>query len=161
MELPEGYLTMAELAERIAAAEEDDKAAVVSDLVLAQILDAATEYREEIRALDAKSKKMKEIFKYMELGIIKSLENAGTPEQPLLVAGGLSSTATLSITDVPTVENWDLVEEWIYDNRALHLVQRRISAKIWETTVGLEGDIPGIKTFEQRKISLRKTKRKA
>lgn len=152
IEAPDGYLTL----EQALALIDSDQEKPFSAIPLAQIIDAATDYREQIREKDKVVKAMKENFKVFEQAILQSMRDSGTPESPLLMAGGLHSSATMTISDVPTVKDWGLVEGWIYENKALHLLQKRISSKVWETTVTVEGEIPGIETFVQEKISLRK-----
>lgn len=152
MEKPENYLTLSEAIAMIENGEED----ALKKVPLAQIIDAATEYREEIRQLDKEVKLKKETFKVFESMILAAMKAAGTEESPLMQAGGLQSTATLSEDEVPTVADWDKLNEYIKDNDAFHLYQKRVAAKAWKEEKAITGDLPGVESFKVLKVSLRK-----
>jgi len=87
---------------------------------------------------DLKSKKQE-----VEFLIMQDLTDDGS---------SLSCTehGTVSINPrlVPSVKNWAEFEAYIYENRALHLLQRRPSSDAYRDEIKIHGDIPGVETFE-------------
>lgn len=152
MSLPNNYLTIEQVIEKLDSGKEFP----LNDLVLAQIIDVATDYREEIRAEEKLINRKKAYFKEMEKAILHAMHKAGTEGSPLLVAGGLQSTATISNSIAPTVTDWGLVIEWMKENDGFHLFQKRIAAKAWEEECKLGDKVPGIEEWEVQKIGLRK-----
>ena len=148
------FITLEEMLSLIEEGEEKP----FKNLVLAQIIDVATDYREMIRVEDKRIKEMKDNFKVMEEAILEAMWAAGSEESPLLVAGGLKSTARISETEVPSVVEWDEFYKYIKDKNAFHLLQKRAAASAWAEEIKIEGPVPGVEAFTQRKISLRKTK---
>lgn len=130
----------------------------IKEFPLAGLIDAAYQLREEIKPLASEINSMKESQKVIESAIISAMEAASTEEQPLLLAGGLTATATYTTTEVANVEDWSQVEKFIYENKAFHLFERRISARSWREEKAMlpEGQIPGISSFDKVSISLRK-----
>jgi len=73
--------------------------------------------------------------------------------QDLAVDGSsLSCTefGTVSVTSkvVPSVTNWPEFEKYIYDNHALHLLQRRPASDSYRDEVKVNGNVPGVESFE-------------
>lgn len=124
-------------------------------LPMAQIIDVACEYREIIRAEDKEIKRKKANFEILENIILQQMKDAGTDESPMLIAGGLKATASVSINEVPTATDWQKIFEWIKENDGFHLLQKRISSAAWKSEIALGEEIEGIEKFEQRKLSLR------
>jgi hypothetical protein len=152
MEKPEGYLTLEHMIELIDEGNEKP----FEGLILAQIIDVATDYRASLRIEEKAIKAKKDVYKVMEEAILQAMKDSGTEENPLMVAGGLQSTARISETKIPSVKDWDLFYKYIADNDAFHLIQKRASAAAWLDECKIEGLVPGTEEFIQRKISLRK-----
>jgi hypothetical protein len=71
-------------------------------------------------------------------------------------ARGGRATATISENVVPTATDWDALEQYIYENDALYLMQRRLSASAWRELIESGEVVPGTEPYTQRSISLRK-----
>ena len=69
---------------------------------------------------------------------------------------GQNATASLQINTVPTVKDWGKVYEWVHNNEAYHLFQRRLSATAFrEELENRQGEeIPGIEAFDNKKLHL-------
>ena len=70
---------------------------------------------------------------------------------------GNGFTATITSTVVPTVTDWDAFYQFIKDEDALYMLERRpLSTAYREKLEERDGaDIPGVEPFEKKSISLR------
>lgn len=66
------------------------------------------------------------------------------------------ATATITEDDVPMVVDWDAFYEYLYTNRAGHMLQRRIATAAWKELKDNGLPTPGIEPYKKREISLRK-----
>lgn len=105
----------------------------------------------EITSLNKKVGGLKKRKRKIEDRIILAME----AEESLLVKTK-HGTVSISKTDVASVKNWTLFEDYIYENRALHLLQRRASNDAYREEVKLKGEIPGVETFEVIALNLTK-----
>ena len=85
----------------------------------------------------------------LETQIIESMQVEG-----ISLARTDFGTVSVTKTDVASVKDWPAFEEYIYENRALHLLQRRTSAPAYRDQVAAEGEIPGVVTFTKHALSL-------
>lgn len=67
-----------------------------------------------------------------------------------------AATATITEDDVPMVVDWDAFYEYIYTNRASHMLQRRVATAAWREAKDSGFPTPGIEVYKKREISLRK-----
>lgn len=79
----------------------------------------------------------------------------------LLEAQGVDSTrtdvATVSVSKVnhPNVEDWDAFANYVVENNATYLFQRRVSAKAVEELIAGGEEVPGVTFFEKKSLNLR------
>jgi hypothetical protein len=66
-------------------------------------------------------------------------------------------SAVLTETVVGDVKDWDAVYEYVKENEAFYLIQRRISNKPFQELLESGQTVPGIEKFTKRAISIRKT----
>lgn len=66
------------------------------------------------------------------------------------------ATATITEEDVPMVLDWDAFYDYLIENRATHLLQRRVATAAWRELVSNGFPVPGIDVYKKREISLRK-----
>lgn len=166
IEITEAYQKKIDEALELAGAgkEERDIEAMLK-LPLPALIDAAFEQKKKVEAANKIATKTEETFKAIEWCILKLMEDLGDTiegtdgeEQnvPLLKAGGLSANVTVTESDQPNVKDWDKFYEYIIENNAMHLLQKRATAtacrELWE----MKEEIAGVEKFVQRKISLRK-----
>jgi len=93
---------------------------------------------------DLKSRK-----KTIELEIIADMKS-----DKLSLARTDFGTISITETDVASVKDWTAFEEYIYENHALYLMQRRPSNPAYREEVETKGDIPGVETFTTTALSL-------
>ena len=63
-------------------------------------------------------------------------------------------TVSITETDVASVKDWPSFEEYIYENKALYLLQRRTSDVAYRDEIASKGHIPGVETFTKVNLSL-------
>ena len=68
-------------------------------------------------------------------------------------------TVAVTTATVPNVEDWVAFEKYVYENNALYLLQRQVSAPAYRDEVESKGQIPGIAGFQKRRLSLTGTKK--
>lgn len=107
--------------------------------------------REEIREVNAHKSDLEKEKEEVELTIMSLLD-----EQEVTLMRGQHATISISETENAKVEDWDEFEKYIYDNRALYLLQRRPSNPAYRELVKTDGSIPGVISFTKRTINLRK-----
>jgi len=66
----------------------------------------------------------------------------------------IHGTVKLVTTEVPSVKDWIAFENYIYENNALYLLQRRAASPAYREEVKLRGEIPGVETFTTTSLSL-------
>lgn len=83
--------------------------------------------------------------------IIQDMDASGLT----LVRTEFGTLATRSTT-VASVKDWDAFEQYIYENHALYLLQRRASDPAYRELLASDGDIPGVEPFTKTSVSLTK-----
>ncbi len=82
--------------------------------------------------------------------IIEKLEEQGVDSTRTDVA-----TVSISVTNHPNVEDWDAFAEYVVENNAVYLLQRRVSSKAVEELVAGGEAVPGVTFFEKKSLNLR------
>jgi hypothetical protein len=115
------------------------------------MIDQLFEMREEYRRLSKEADAIKTEMEEMELELMSSLDNIG-------LQMGRGSRASASVTEqvLPNVTDWDAFNQYVYENEALYLLQRRVSAPAWRELTESGDGVPGTEPFTKRSISLRK-----
>lgn len=62
-------------------------------------------------------------------------------------------TMSMKLQEIPAVEDWDALYDYVYDNRAGYLFQRRLTAVHAKELRDSGCDIPGIRWIEEPKMS--------
>jgi hypothetical protein len=107
--------------------------------------------RERKRGLEAQLKKVKVQIEAASADLLVQLDKVGTT-----IGRGSFASASVTETTVPTIEDWGLVEQYVLDNDAVYLLHRRVSSGPWKELQDAGTDVPGIRPFTKRAISLRK-----
>jgi len=63
-------------------------------------------------------------------------------------------TVSITETDVASVKDWPTFEKYIYENKALYLLQRRPADVAYRDEIASKGHIPGVETFTKVNLSL-------
>ena len=108
--------------------------------------------REQRRKLAETDKDLREQYSELEVRLIAALDLQETTQ-----ARGRSATATLNEEELATVIDWDQVHEYIRNQNAFFLLQRRINSAAWREAAAERGEpIPGTTVFKRRTIALRR-----
>ncbi|RLC97857.1 MAG: hypothetical protein DRI46_12275 [Chloroflexi bacterium] len=78
--------------------------------------------RERVRKANKAAKLLKADYDELEEDIIVSIQSTGSE-----IIRSRLATATVVPKDIPTVDDWAEFEKWMYENKALYIMQRRIS----------------------------------
>jgi len=110
---------------------------------LRDVLSELKDHNDQIKILTEKRREL-------ELSIMDDLNTSG-----LTLARTEFGTVSLTSEQVASVEDWNKFEEYIYDHRALYLLQRRASNPAYREEINQRGSIPGVSSFTKQKLSLR------
>lgn len=70
-------------------------------------------------------------------------------------ASSALGTVSVSMVDVPQVQDWSQVHAWVIKNKAPELLQKRISTEAWRERVADGRPIPGVIKFVDVKLLMR------
>lgn len=123
----------------------------MSDLDIGALARLAVDMREDKRKLESEAKEIG-----ARLDEIKQLLYAKLDEQGIdrIAVDGI--TISKSDQDVPTVKDWDAVNQWITEHEALYMYQKRISAAAYKELLAEGVEVPGVETYVKRDINIRK-----
>ena len=68
---------------------------------------------------------------------------------------GKRITVSVNTEEVASVKDWTEFEQYIYDHNALYLLQRRPANVAYREEVKIRGEIPGVETFTNRRLSFK------
>lgn len=139
------------------AADEAYREQLRKEQPLALLIDMAFQQRELKRKLDREVKEMGAIFDELEFGIIQRMEDQGDELNPLTTAGGLLASVSVVEEEVQNVDpdQWPNLYEWIADNRAAYLLQKRLSSGAVAELLREGTELPGVTTITRKKLNLR------
>jgi hypothetical protein len=104
----------------------------------------------EVKKLEATRDDLSEqILDEMSLANSSLFRTAGADEQ------GKRITVSVNPEDIANVTDWAEFEEYIYENKALYLLQRRPSNPSYRDEIAVKGELPGVETFTKQKLSLK------
>ena len=118
---------------------------------LGSLIDEMFDLRERKRELERELKEIEETMADRESQVIQMLD-----KDEITLSRGRRASASITESEVPVIEDWEAVQEYIRENDALHLLQRRVSSTAWRELKDAGELIPGTRPFTQRKLSLRK-----
>lgn len=94
--------------------------------------------------------------KRKEIEDLKVEIRAALNAQGLHAANDGEHSVSIKEEFVPQAKNWDELFEYIYDNRYIHLLNRRLTSESCRELWALGTTIPGVEQFKTFDISLRK-----
>lgn len=138
-------------------ADENTRQVMLKTLPLASLIDMAFQQREEKRRLDREAKAAGAIFDEVEFGIIQKMEAQSDELNPLTTAGGLLASASVVEEEVQNVDPdmWPHLFEWIADNKAAYILQKRLSSSAVAELLNSGHELPGVSTITRKKLNLR------
>jgi len=116
--------------------------------------DLATErdtLREEKRELETKVKALDALLATNEVSIIEIADEMGLDR---FAVGKL--TFSISNQVVGNVEDWDALHEYIRENNAFYLLQRRLSNAPYKEILDSGESLAGVVPFTKRSLNMRK-----
>lgn len=123
-------------------------------LSLQTLIDTLFDLREVIRTRDAETNTLKSAKTDLEVYLLSRLDEQGLERMGTDVANISVSTEV-----VPTTHDWEALFNYIRDNDAFYLLQRRMNAGAYrELAASLpEGEsLPGVEPFTKKKLNMRK-----
>jgi hypothetical protein len=120
-------------------------------LTTAQIVQRMVEIRDERRKIGAVDKELIDEYKPLELELIIRLD-----EQGMEKASTSHGTASITETVLPQVVDWDAFYEWIKENDAFYMLQKRPAAAAYRELQDSGEEVAGLVPYTQRSIGLRK-----
>ena len=82
--------------------------------------------------------------------VIGMMDQAG-----IKTAGNDCISVSVGSDIMPTVEDWEKVFDYVKENDAWHVLQKRISAGAYRELLNMGEEIPGIKSFDKTKLNSR------
>lgn len=131
--------------------EEEVEVNPLKALTFGKLIDGMYELRTKKQAKEKEAKALGKELEAMEMEIINRLDTDETT-----MGRGKVATAILTETEVAKVEDWDEFYEYIGENEAYHLLQRRPATPACRETINAGDKIGGVSIFTKRAISLRK-----
>lgn len=77
----------------------------------------------------------------------------------LTKASGAVATAGIKVSNIPLVEDWDALQEYIKKTGEFDLMQKRISVTAWRARFEEGVEVPGVSKVEDVDISLTRASR--
>ena len=125
----------------------------MNNINFGQLCDDLYALNEETARINVMLKEVDDRKREKESFLLEAMQAAGTK----IVRG---SRATVSVTTSirPQIEDFAAFEQFVYRKKALHLMEKRIAGNAFKEQVELLGGkmVPGLKVFEQDKLSVRK-----
>ena len=126
------------------------KETMSKDKNLNTLLDELASIRGEIKSLQEQEKVLKLRQNDLDSEIIRKMEDQGLDQ----IANDVC-TVSKKIDVLPTVEDWDVVQQHILDTKQFELLQKRMSATAWRELLQMGQAVPGVKATELTKINFR------
>lgn len=121
------------------------------DLALGELIDLAYITREAKRKVDAESKRLDEELDRLENQILRLLDDNKTT-----MSRGRLSSAAISEDTVYSIADDDAFFNYVDENKAYYLLQRRVASNAVKEKQAMGEEVPGLKAYLKRSISLRK-----
>lgn len=144
---------MAELAEVILEEEEIDL--TLDPRTLGTLYNEVFEKRAEAQAAQKRADAIKAQQKDLEAIIMAKMDQDGTKL-------GATDQARISITEttVAGIEDWETALDFIFDNDLKQLLYRQLSAAAFKELLAAGEDVPGVRAYTRRGLSIRKAPKK-
>mgnify|MGYP006242400821 FL=1 len=108
--------------------------------------------RDEIKSLQAQEKELNVIKRELEYQITIRMQEEGLDK-----ISNSGRTVSIKQEIVPTVEDWDALQDHVVKTRQFELLQKRMSATAYRELISLGADVPGVISTELTRINYRST----
>ena len=119
----------------------------------AQLVQELRDIRDERRKIAKRDSELVDAWNDTQARLMAVLDEQGVKRISTDFA-----TATITETEVPLVEDWDVFLDYMRDNDMMHLLQRRPATAAWRELNDTGQCPPGTKPYTKREISLRTTR---
>ena len=123
----------------------------MADKPTGTMIDDMFELRETKKDLETQVKEINEQMTLLEAELMSKLD-----DEKQTMGRGLAASASITSAVIPMVEDWETFGQYLIDNDALYLLQRRVAVRAYRELTDAGETIPGTTTFPKRTISLRK-----
>lgn len=114
----------------------------------------ALSLRDRKNALNDQIKEIEAEYKAEQIEIIGMMEAMGIEK-----SGTTQASCSISRKEVPTLTDFEALQDWVIRTGNLHIFQKRISSTVWKDLELLETNgIPGIDTSDIVTLNLRKSR---
>tara|TARA_R100000935_G_C2797880_1_gene149036 strand:+ start:225 stop:599 length:375 start_codon:yes stop_codon:yes gene_type:complete len=122
----------------------------MSNKKLTDLLAEVAKIRTEVKAVQTQEKSLKSEQRELEIQITIRMREQGLDKIS-------NDVCTISLKEeiVPTVEDWDLLQEHVAKTNQFELLQKRMSATAYRELVALGMDVPGVVSTELTRINFR------
>lgn len=120
---------------------------------IGQMIDELAVIRDRRREIAEEDKELSKAYTALENNIIERLDLEHTPK-----SSGQTASASISESDFPGIADFDQFVEYVRENDAFYLFQRRVSSSAINDLRKAGEEIPGIKIYTKRSLNLRKTR---
>lgn len=110
------------------------------------------ETRRLISSCNAELKDLRKIESDLVKSVMSHLNEVGLDKVSIKGVG----TVALAEETVPQVTDWDSVYEYIKNNDAFYLLQRRMSSAAWREAMTIGEEIKGTEPYIVQKLNIRK-----
>lgn len=118
-------------------------------------IDALYKLKQELADHQAKEEAIKLKISEAEAKLMETMEAQGVDKST-----GKTATVSISETLTGNVTDWDTFGAYVIKNKALHLLQRRISDPAIRELFSLKGSVPGVEPFTKKRLNVRKVAEK-
>lgn len=116
---------------------------------IGQHIQRLVEIRDQLSDLSSQEKALKSERDEIETKLFQYLD-----EQGLDRTGSRTHLIAINETVVPSVKDWNAVSQYVIDNEATYLFERRLSAVAFRDLIAQGETIPGVESFTKRSLSL-------
>lgn len=124
---------------------------MVDSAPVGQLIDAYYDLREQKRVHEAEIKILNDHMSSIEAAIVEKLDAEQVDQ-----SRGHKATASISESIVPTVSDYDAFSKFVLRHKALHLLEKRVSAKSYREMLEERGEVPGLEPYTKRRLNVQK-----
>lgn len=121
-----------------------------SPLTTSEIMERMFEIRSERKTLSERDSELVQEWEKLEQILLGRFDEQGSVR-----VTSRQGTASISEQTLAIVEDWDAVDNYIIQNRATHLLQRRVAVGAYREMLAAGQSVPGTRPITKRSINLR------
>lgn len=129
----------------------DETIAAPPPVAVGSLIDSVYELKERLRELEAEKKELNAQLATLEADLLATLDAQG-----VTLCRGRRASASISESVVPNAADWEEIYEYIRNEDALYLMERRLAVRAWRELYEGGTLIPGTEPFTKRSINTRK-----